>query len=137
MERPDIDKDAVNSSKIQNRSIRTRDLGDGIITGRKLGKTLIMAVVVADDGTLVSASHDDITSFQTGTGSYNVVFPKDVTGCYVTGQHNVEAGTLAQSVVVTALINRGGSAETIGFFTWSSFADARENRSFHAIVFCP
>jgi hypothetical protein len=91
--------------------------------------------VVAADGTFVRGSSSVVSSANLGTGSYEVIFNKDVTGCaYVATIGTTSTGVAGPGQ--TTVAGRNGNADGVFVATQDS-SGVGTNNSFHLSVSCP
>ena len=111
--------------------------GDGVDAPRGvLVSASVMGAVVKDDGTLNRSTTPGVTSDRVGRGSYEVIFPIDVTACtFVATIGKVNFKGVAPPGFITTV---GRFDEPNGVFVKTTNPKKEsDNRPFHLTVSCP
>jgi hypothetical protein len=141
----DIRNAAIKAVDVAPNSIPGGDLKDGTVTGTDVGNGSITPTdlskaartywaVVNSDGT-VARSSGGVTASDQGTGSYEVVFPVNVTQCAYVVSPGGSGSSGSPPHVGVGSLGRFGNSNGIWVETWTE-ADAPVAASFHVIVDC-
>ena len=95
----------------------------------------VQFAVVAADGTKARSYPRNVTSLRDSTGTYNVLFPRDVKPCSFTATLGTTSdGTAADGTATTARLS--GQKKGVWVQTFNT-AGNLVDRSFHLVVSCP
>jgi hypothetical protein len=131
----DVRDNSLGSADVKDGTLTGADLKDGTVGEEDLTKAAKSFWAVVNANGSLARSSGGVTSADTGTGAYEVVFPVDVRQCaYVASAGSSGASGSPPKVSVGAL-GRAGEVKGIWVETWND-AGANVDAGFHVIVDC-
>ena len=126
----DLKKDTITSAKIRNGTITGADVADGSLSNQDIG---VLFAQVNADGSIFNSS-GGVTSLSLGTGTYEVDFGRNISGCaFVSTQGEGSIGGAGGAI--TGVTDRSGNNEAV-FATTRNTAGTLANTAFQLVVVC-